>query len=128
MLEGLGFVDTRSIDRETGRAVLEFLPKLHHCNNAKVVQGGYITAWLDCAMSSAVFVKRGSGTTLFSLEIKTAYYGPIYPDQIMLAEGWIEKLGERVAFLEGQIVDESGTVLAKSTSTASVRSRKPKAS
>lgn len=124
MLSALGLVDTESIDRENSRVVLKFRPELHHCNNTGVVQGGFITAWLDCAMSSAVFVNRGRGTTLVSLEIKTAYYGPVYPNQEVLVEGWIERMGGRTAFLEGEVRDLEGNVLAKTSSTASVRTRK----
>ncbi|MFT5391060.1 MAG: acyl-CoA thioesterase [Gammaproteobacteria bacterium] len=121
MLEALGFVETVSVDRDLARVSLKFRPERHHCNNAGVVQGGFITAWLDCAMSSAVFVKGGRGTTLVSLEIKTAYYAPIYPGTTVMAQGWIERQGSRTAFLEGRVVDEEGNVLAKTTSTASVR-------
>ena len=121
MLNALGFIETEKVDREQGRASLRFKPALHHCNNARVVQGGYVTAWLDCAMSSAVFVYGGKGTTLVSLEIKTAYYGPIRPEGCYLAEGWIDRVGSRTAFLEGHVVNEEGEVLAKATSSASIR-------
>jgi acyl-CoA thioesterase len=122
MLEALGFLGTAEVDRDAGRVTLRFRAEIRHCNNAGMVQGGFVTAWLDCAMSSAVFVKRGSGTTLASLEIKTAYYAPILPGAVVSVEGWIERMGARTAFLEGRVVDGAGNVLAKTTSTATVRS------
>ena len=127
MLAALGFVETTSLDRDTGHVVLRFRPERHHCNNGGVVQGGFITGWLDCSMSSAVFITRGRGTTLASLEIKTTYYAPVYPDTDVLVDGWIEHMGVRTAFLEGQLLDLKGNVLAKTTSTATVRSPKPAA-
>jgi acyl-CoA thioesterase len=125
MLASLGFVETISVDRDTGHVLLRFRPVRHHCNNARVVQGGYITAWLDCAMSSAVYVRGGRGTTLVSLEIKTAYYGPVLPDVDVTVAGWIERMGSRSAFLEGKVIGADGAVLAKASSTASVRVPKP---
>ncbi len=121
MLEALGFVGTDTIDRDTGQARLKFRAALHHCNNSRVVQGGFVTAWLDCAMSSAVFVYGGKGTTLVSLEIKTVYYGPIPPDAEYVVEGSIDRVGSKTAFLEGQVIDGAGRVLAKATSSASIR-------
>jgi len=121
MLDALGFLGTDEVNREDGRATLRFHAALHHCNNARVVQGGFVTAWLDCAMSSAVFVYGGKGTSLVSLEIKTAYYGPIPPDAEYHVEGWIDRVGSKTAFLEGEVRDASGRVLAKATSSASIR-------
>jgi len=69
-----------------------------------------------------VFVNRGRGTTLMSLEIKTAYYGAIDLGTDVLVEGWVERMGGRSAFLEGRVIDAQGAVVAKATSTASVRS------
>ena len=123
MLAAIGMIETASVDRANARVTIKFRGERHHCNNTGVVQGGFIPAWLDCAMSSAVFVARGKGTTLVSLEIKTAYYAPIYPDRDVFVEGWIERMGSRTAFLEAEARDEDGNVLAKTTSTASVRTR-----
>jgi acyl-coenzyme A thioesterase PaaI-like protein len=35
----------------------------------------------------------------------------------VVAEGWIERAGKQTVFLEGQLKDEEGRVLAKGTST-----------
>ena len=123
MLETLGYVDTPEIDRDSGRVVTVFEADERHLNGDLVVQGGIITGWLDVAMASAVFVVRGPGTTLASLEIKTAYYGRITGGKQYRVEGWIEKLGRKTAFLEGRVLDADGTLLAKASSTASVRTQ-----
>jgi uncharacterized protein (TIGR00369 family) len=104
MLETLGYVDTVEIDRERGFAAVVFEAEERHLNADDVVQGGITTGWLDVAMASAVFVKRGSGTSVASLEIKTAYMGRISSGIRYRVEGWIERLGNRTAFLEGQVL------------------------
>ena len=39
-------------------------------------------------------------------------------DRVLLARGRVVRRGRRVIFLEGELFDEAGTVLARSTSTA----------
>ena len=123
MLDLLGFVQTVEIDRERGFAAVAFEPRDEHLNGDDVVQGGITTGWLDVAMASAVFVQRGSGTTLASLEIKTVYMGRIASGKQYRVEGWIERIGKRTAFLEGRVLDPEGNTLAKASSTASVRTK-----
>ena len=124
LLTMLGYVETTEIDREGGRVTLVFQAALRHCNFDRVVQGGIVTGWLDVAMASAVFAMSGAGTTVSSLEIKTAYYAPVPAGEALEVTGWVERLGRRTVFLEGEVRDPRGKVLAKASSTATVRSPK----
>ncbi|MCB1739116.1 MAG: PaaI family thioesterase [Gammaproteobacteria bacterium] len=119
----LGYSGTSSIDRERGRVEMAFEPRAEHCHSGGIVQGGIITGWLDAAMASAVFVRGGSGTSMASLEIKTVYYEAIRLDRgPCTVQAWIERLGRRTAFVEACVLDAAGTILAKASSTVSVRS------
>ncbi|MFZ8891192.1 MAG: PaaI family thioesterase, partial [Pseudomonadales bacterium] len=51
-----------------------------------------------------------------TLEIKISFFRPATPGPVV-AEGWIERAGKQTVFLEGQLKDEEGRVLAKGTST-----------
>ena len=53
MLETLGF--HRRVLMEDGRAAIEFMAGAHMCHSGGIVQGGFVTGWIDAAMAHAVF-------------------------------------------------------------------------
>ena len=61
-----------------------------------------------------------------TLEIKVAFYQPARLGQLVTAEGWVERMGRSTVFLEGELRDEAGSVLAKASSTARLGSFKSK--
>jgi acyl-CoA thioesterase len=115
LLGGLG-IQGDILQDPDGRAELQFLVADHHCH--AVAQGGYVTAWIDSAMAHAVNAVAGDEVFCNTLEIKVAFYRPALVGQIVTAVGWIERLGRNITFVEGELRDESGKVLAKGTSTA----------
>lgn len=106
----------RVVFMEGGRAQIEYEAGMHMCHSGGVVQGGFITGWIDAAMAHAVISQVGSEIVPMSLEIKITFFAPARPGMI-IAEGWIEKSGKTTCFCEGQIKDQAGNVLAKGTST-----------
>ena len=114
LMDGLGFHRLVSSD-PSGRAVVEYRVAEHHCH--AVAQGGYVTAWIDSAMARAVGAATNGEYGANTLEIKVAFYRPAIRGQLVTAEGWLDKLGRQIAFAEGELRDESGTVLAKGSST-----------
>ncbi len=115
LLEGLGSCGEAIQDSE-GRAELSFLVADHHCHS--VAQGGYVTAWIDAAMAHAVHAATNHELGCNTLEIKIAFYRPALAGQRVTAVGWVERLGKTIGFVEGELHDESGNVLAKGSSTA----------
>ena len=116
LFESLGFVrDVPSGD--PARAILEYRATMAMCHSGGVVQGGFITGWIDAAMAHAVLSASGRTKTPLSLEIKISFLKPAGPG-LVIAEGWIEQMGHKTAFLEGRLLNEAGEVLAKGTSTA----------
>ena len=105
-----------------GRARLEYVAKPGMCHSGGVVQGGFVTGWIDAAMAHAVIAVLGDDVTPMSLEIKVSFFAPVRPG-LVVAEGWIERRGRKTAFLEGRLLDEAGNVLAKGTSTATLFDR-----
>ena len=116
LLESLGF--EREIETgEPSRAVLHYRATMAMCHSGGVVQGGFVTGWIDAAMAHAVLNATGYTKTPLSLEIKVSFLKSAAPG-LVVAEGWIEKMGKSTAFLEGRLLDEAGAVLAKASSTA----------
>ena len=105
-----------------GRSRLEYIAKPGMCHSGGVVQGGFVTGWIDAAMAHAVIAAMGDGITPMSLEIKVSFFAPVRPG-LVVAEGWIERRGRKTAFLEGRLLDEAGNLLAKGTSTATLFDR-----
>ncbi len=113
--ETLGLVRVVSTDAE-GRASLEYEAKREQCHSGGVVQGGFITGWIDAAMAYAVIARNGAGTVPMTLEIKVSFFAPTRPGRVF-AEAWVERHGKRTCYYEGHLKDADGTILAKATST-----------
>ena len=105
------------VDRgEGGRAVIHYRARMDMCHSGGIVQGGFVTGWIDAAMAHVVMAQSEDAANPLSLEIKVSFLRPATPG-LIIAEAWIERRGKSIAFLEGQISNEKGDVLAKATST-----------
>ena len=115
LYEEMGLVEVVSTDPE-GKATMEFEARMSQCHSGGVVQGGFVTVWIDAAMAHACMAKNGPGIVPMTLEFKVSYFGPARPGKV-IAEAWVVKHGKRTSFYEGHLKASDGTVLAKATST-----------
>jgi len=115
--ESLGMVEVVSFDKDTTCVRMEYEAKMAFCHSGGVVQGGFVTGWIDAAMAHSVIMATDYAMSPLSLEIKITFLKSVSPGRVF-AEGWIEKRGRSLAFLEGRLLNEAGDVLAKGTSTA----------
>ena len=99
-----------------GRATLEYEAREEMCHSGGVVQGGFISGWIDAAMAHAAIAKNGSDFTPMTLELKVSFFAPVRPG-LVIAEGWVERHGKRTTFYEGHLKDAEGKVLAKGSCT-----------
>ena len=111
----MGLVRIVSLDPD-GKARLEYEAKPEQCHSGGVVQGGFISGWIDAAMAHAAIARNGGSIVPMTLELKVSYFAPTRPG-LVIAEAWVERHGKRTSFYEGHLLDEGGTVLAKATST-----------
>ncbi|OXE35990.1 MAG: thioesterase [Phenylobacterium zucineum] len=86
-------------------------------NPMKQIQGGYLCAMLDEAMSVACMVTSGMTHVAPTAEMKTSFYRPAKPGSIR-GVGRVVKWGRTIAFTEGELYDPEGRLLAKATGTA----------
>ena len=114
LYETMGLVRIVSTDPE-GRASLEYQAKREQCHSGGVVQGGFISGWIDAAMAHAAIARNGEGIVPMTLELKVSFFAPTRPG-VVTAEAWVERHGKRTSFYEGHLKDANGTVLAKGTS------------
>lgn len=101
---------------ESGRAVLHYRARMDQCHSGGIVQGGFVTGWIDAAMAHLVMAKTKFEFSPLSLEIKVSFLKSASPG-LIVAEAWIERMGKSTAFLEGCIKNEEGEILAKASST-----------
>ena len=78
-----------AVDIDQCTCTFEFNVSTDFCHSVDVIQGGFITAMLDAAMSHAIFATNGEEiVNVSSLEIKTSYLAPTLAGKLR-AEGWI---------------------------------------
>ncbi|WP_234026897.1 PaaI family thioesterase [Erythrobacter sp. HKB08] len=81
------------------------------------VQGGLVAGFLDEVMGWAHVWATDHEEAPLNLEIAMSLLKPV-PIGPLVAKGRVIRRGKRVIFLEGELFDEAGTLLARSTSTA----------
>ncbi|WP_296595867.1 PaaI family thioesterase [Phenylobacterium sp.] len=107
-----------SVSQATKSVEVEFDAKAELLlNPMKQIQGGYLCAMLDEAMSVACMVASGMTAVAPTLEMKTSFLRPGMPGKIK-GIGRVVKWGRQVAFTEGELYDPDGRLLAKATGTA----------
>ena len=112
----LGIKKIIKLDPIIGFALAEYAPKKSMCHSGNIVQGGFITGWLDAVMALACMSKVGINTLVLSLEIKTTFIKKVLPESILVT-GKVIKSGKTIAFLEGTIIDKKNNILAKANQT-----------
>jgi len=115
-MQTLGFVKLLETDAQAGRVVVQYTARPEQCHSGNIVQSGFVTAWIDNAMATAVMLKTQMELTPLSLDIQIAFYDAAHPGPVF-AEGWIERMGRKTAFVEGVLRTEDGRVVAKGMST-----------
>lgn len=118
LLKTMGDGEVLSLDAEAGRATMAFTVKPEFCHSGYICQGGFVAGWIDSAMAHAVMGQTNGTLSPATLEIKVTYLKAAIKGTRVKAIGWIEKRGRHIAFLEGEVLNEEGEVIAKATSTA----------
>lgn len=91
-----------------------------YTNPGGSVQGGIVTALLDDAAAFAVIVKAGQPVFVATLELKTTFFAAARPG-LLFAEARVVKLGKTIGFVEADLTDHDGRLLARMTTTTAPR-------
>lgn len=106
------------LDMDSQCAIFIFTVPLEYCHSGDVVQGGFVTAMLDAAMSHALFGTDDSISGVASLDIATQFIGVCRGQQPLRVTGRVKRATFKTAFLEADIQDEAGTLVATAQSVA----------
>ncbi len=112
----LGIKKILTLDDSRGLASAIYYAQKKMCHSGNIVQGGFITGWLDAVMALACMCKVGSDVLVLSLEIKTTFIKSVNPGEVIVT-GKVIKTGKTIAFLEGEILDKKNNLLAKANQT-----------
>ena len=108
----------KDIDRQSRTCTFEFDVSTDFCHSINVIQGGFVTAMLDAAMSHAVFAASEDNLkNVSSLEIKTSFLEPALAGHLT-AVGKVMKSSYKTAFLEAQLFNKQGALIATASSVA----------
>lgn len=105
------------VDRDEQSCEIEFEIGKELCHSVDIVQGGFVTAMLDCTMSHAAFAADPNIANVASLEIKVSFLEPSRAGRFR-CRGWTRKMGRSTGFMEGELINADGMVTATATTTA----------
>ncbi|MDX3969198.1 MAG: PaaI family thioesterase [Bradyrhizobium sp.] len=88
-------------------------------NPAGVIHGGMLAAMLDETLSPALAATLGPGEFAPTLEIKVNFISPAKLGRV-LGTGRIVSRGRSICFMEGQLHDEQGNLLATASATSKI--------
>jgi uncharacterized protein (TIGR00369 family) len=88
-----------------------FVGKPEFTNPAAFVQGGILSAMLDDTMGPAVFVMTEGRFYTATINLNVNFLTPAKPGPIV-GEVRVTQLGKTIAFIEGKLTTEDGSLLA----------------
>ncbi|GAA4035575.1 PaaI family thioesterase [Parerythrobacter jejuensis] len=106
-----------SFDSATSEATMRFVVKKAMTTWRGGVQGGLVAGYLDDVMGYAYVAATNGAQAPLNLELSMSLL-KLIPEGPIIGKGRVVKSGKRVIFLEGELLAEDGTVLARATSTA----------
>ena len=109
-----------SVDPGAGTIEVAFTASDQFLNPAGVIQGGFVAAMLDDTLGPALVATLGPGQFAPTTDLHVQFLRPARPGRLT-GRGRIVRRGRDVAFLAGELADESGQVVAVATATAQIR-------
>ena len=101
---------------EPGKAIIELDADERHVNPFGGIHGGLISNIADAAMGTAFHSVLEENETCTTLELKISFLRAA-PNGKIRAEGKVLKQGQNIGFLECDITDANGQLVARATST-----------
>lgn len=113
---GLEVIDC---DVDAGTVELAFEATENLCNLWGGIHGGMVAAMMDDILAIAVGLKLEWGQISPTLEMKVSMLSVAKPGRL-IGRGRVLRRGKSVVFVEGELLDADGTLLAKGSSTCTL--------
>ena len=114
----LGWTVLRSNEGD-GSIEVSFDGSQAFCNPAGNIQGGFLAAMLDDTLGPTVLIKTKGAQYCATIDLNVSFLAPAKPGRL-IGHGRIVQLGKTIAFLEGDLRDADGLVVARATASARV--------
>lgn len=103
---------------EPGRSVWRMRADERFANPVGIIQGGFVAAFADSAMGAAsVTFARERKVFSANAEIKVSFLKPARVGSTLTCTAYVISGGKRAAFIEAEITDQDGRMIAKASST-----------
>ena len=112
-----------AVEAGPGRAVLRIPPNKDFVGNPFIpaVHGGIVAALVDLAGGAALFVELQFPTP--TIDMRVDYLRPAIAGKALVAEARVKSLGRTVAFVDVDVTDEDGRLVATGRCAYSVKDR-----
>lgn len=105
-----------AVDQANMRVRFEFEAAAQFANPTGAIQGGFVCAMMDEAMSTAAIIASNVTMNAPTLEMKVSFLRPLFVGKAT-AEARILKWGKSTCFVEAELFDPAGQLVAKATAT-----------
>jgi uncharacterized protein (TIGR00369 family) len=109
-----------SIDPDAGTIEVAYRADERFLNPVGVIQGGFLTAMLDEAMGPALVASLDPGLFALTTDLHVQFVRPARPGRLT-GRGRVTGRTRSMGFLAGELLDESGQVVAAATATVQIR-------
>jgi uncharacterized protein (TIGR00369 family) len=99
-----------------GRATVTLAAGPQHANPMGTLHGGILCDIADAAMGMAFASTLGPDESFTTVELKINFFRPVWEARLQ-AEGKVVRRGNSLAYVECEVTDEQGRLVAKAAST-----------
>jgi uncharacterized protein (TIGR00369 family) len=99
-----------------GRAVVTLAAGPQHANPMGTLHGGILCDIADAAMGMAFASTLAPEETFTTVELKINFFRPVWEANLK-AEGKVVRRGRSLGYVECEVTDEGGQLIAKASST-----------
>ena len=109
----IGFEAKEIVD---GRAIVTLAAGQQHANPMGTLHGGILCDIADAAMGMAFASTLAPEESFTTIELKINFFRPVWKARLR-AEGKVVRRGNTIGYIECEITDEGGRLVAKAAST-----------
>jgi len=109
----------RAVEFNLGQSKFEFSPSKRHANPMGTLHGGVICDVADIAMGTAMASTLEAEESFTTLDLTAKYFKPVWEEKLT-ALARVSRRTRKLGFIECEVTDASGSLVAKVFSTCMV--------
>ena len=103
---------------QPGIVVYSLTIKPEHHATPRAAHGGLIAGFLDAVVGvGALSVVCEEGMIVSTVEMKVSYFEPVLLGDQIVGKSIVMKRGKRILFMEGEVLNQHGVLVAKASAT-----------